>query len=113
MPEPHSEISSPYGDIARPEVRRQIEGVRSVQSKPVLRRIHQGGPIAFARGIEITITMDELAFEGSGIFLLGSVFNRFFARYVTMNVFTETVLNSVQRGEIKRWPVIAGRQKNL
>ena len=107
------DILTLYGDIARPEVRRQIEGVRSVQSKPVLRRIHQGGPIAFARGIEITITMDELAFEGSGIFLLGSVFNRFFARYVTMNVFTETVLNSVQRGEIKRWPVIAGRQKNL
>ena len=76
-------------------------------------RMHRGGAIGFRRGIESPIAMDELGCEGSGIFLLGSVFNRFFARYVTMNVFTETVLNSVQRGEIKRWPVIAGRQKNL
>lgn len=94
-------------------MRRQIEGVRSVSGQPILRRLHEGGPIAFARGIEITVTVDELAFEGSGVFLLGSVLNQFFTRYVTINVFTELVLSSMQRGVVKRWPVMTGRQKNL
>ena len=87
--------------------------VRAVDSRSVLRRIQEGGPIAFARGIEIKVTMDELAFEGTGIYLLGAVLNRFFARFVTINVFTEMVLVSLQRGEVKRWPLMAGRQSNL
>lgn len=102
-----------YSDLSRPELRRQIEGVRSVTAEPVLRRIHHGGPIAFARGLQVTLTVDEMAFEGAGAFLLGSVLNRFFARYVTINVFTELVLHSLQRGDVKRWPLMAGRQTNL
>jgi type VI secretion system protein ImpG len=52
--------------------------------------------------------MDEGAFEGSGIFLLGAVLAEFFARYVSINSFTETVLVSQRRGEIMRWPHQAG-----
>ena len=36
--------------------------------------------------------VDELAFEGGSAYLLGSVLDRFFARYVSINSFTETVL---------------------
>ncbi|MCZ6837327.1 MAG: type VI secretion system baseplate subunit TssF [Planctomycetota bacterium] len=107
------EILGLYSDLKRPELRRQIEGIRGLSSKPILRRIHEGGPIAFARGLEVTLTVDEYAFEGIGAFLLSSVLNRFFSRYVTMNVFTELVLNSLQRGVVKRWPLMAGRQNNL
>jgi len=107
------EILGLYSDLTRPEHRQQVDGVRSVTAKAVLRRIHEGGPIAFARGMEVKVTVDEYSFEGIGAFLLGAVLNHFFARYVTINVFTELVLNSVQRGEIKRWPLMAGRQTNL
>jgi type VI secretion system protein ImpG len=58
---------------------------------------------AAARGIEITITLDEKAFEGSGAFLLGAVFDRFFVEYVGLNQFTQTVIRTVERGEIMRW----------
>ena len=37
------------------------------------------------------------------LILLGSVLERFFRKYVTINSFTETVLVSQQRGEIARW----------
>ena len=43
------------------------------------------------------------------MFLLGSVLERFFAKYVSINSFTETVLRSIQRGEIMRWPASLGQ----
>ena len=61
------------------------------------------GPLAFGRGLEITVQIDELAFEGASAFLLGSVLDRYFARHVSINSFTETVLRSENRGEINRW----------
>ena len=61
------------------------------------------GPITFGRGLEIQLEVDELAFEGGSAFLLGCVLEQFFARYVSINSFTETVLRSTARGEIMRW----------
>ena len=62
------------------------------------------GPITFGRGIEITVTLDDAAFEGTGAFLLGGVLSQFFAQYVSINSFTETVIRTLARGEIMRWP---------
>ncbi len=83
---------------------RQIDGVRSAQATPVIRRLPVSGPLTFGRGLEVKVAMDEDAFEGSGIFLLGRVLAGFFARYVSVNSFTETVVVSTKRGEIMRWP---------
>jgi type VI secretion system protein ImpG len=83
--------------------RRQIEGIRSVGIGRVVRRLHGSGPLAFGRGLEITVMLDELAFEGASAFLFGSVLDRYFARHVSINSFTETVLQSESRGEINRW----------
>ena len=41
---------------------RQIEGVRHCVLEPVHRRVPEPGPIVFARGIGITLTVDERAF---------------------------------------------------
>ena len=49
---------------------------------------------AAARGLEITVLLDEKAFEGSGAFLLGAVLDRFFAEYVAINHFTQTVVRT-------------------
>jgi type VI secretion system protein ImpG len=83
--------------------RRQIEGIRSVRVGRVVRRLHGAGPLAFGRGLEIALLVDEMAFEGASAFLLGSVLDRYFARHVSINSFTETVLRSENRGEINRW----------
>jgi type VI secretion system protein ImpG len=97
-----------YGDATDPQIRKQIEGVIAASSRPVMRRIHTGGPIAFVRGLEVTITLDEENFEGTGVFLLGAVLERFLAKHVTINAFTETVVRSKERGEIMRWPARLG-----
>ena len=82
---------------------RQIEGLQQVEASPVVRRHPTPGLIAFGRGIEIKLTVDELAFEGGSAFMLGAVLHRYFARHVSMNSFVETVLNSQTRGELMRW----------
>jgi type VI secretion system protein ImpG len=87
---------------------RQVEGVRSVSSKPVTRRMPAPGPITFGRGLEITVTMDDGAFEGAGAFVLGGVLSHFFTQYVSINSFTETVVRTVGRGEIMRWNAAGG-----
>jgi type VI secretion system protein ImpG len=83
-----------YGENSDAGFRKQIEGVLTMQSKPIVRRVNSRGPIVFGRGLELTVTVDESAFEGSGVFLFGSVLAQFFAHYVSLNSFTETVLKT-------------------
>lgn len=90
---------------------RQVDGIRSAVASPIIRRVASAGPLTFARGLEIRVTLDEEAFEGSGIFILGAVLAQFFARYVSINSFTETVIVSQRRGEIMRWPSLIGRRQ--
>ena len=91
--------------------RRQTQGVRRVAVAPRTRRLPAPGPIVFGRGLEIRITVDETAFAGASAFLLGAVLEQVFARLASMNTFTELVLVSERRGEIKRWPPrMAARQ---
>ncbi len=97
-----------YADTSDPAVRQQVEGVRNVECRPIARRVPSPGPIAFARGLEVTVTLDETLFEGTGVFALGGVLERFFAGYVSINSFTETVIRTSERGEIMRWPAMIG-----
>lgn len=88
---------------------RQIDGVRSVQAESIVRRLPLPGPISHGRGLQVTVTLDELAFEGAGIFVLGMVLEQFFAKYVSLNSFTQTVIRSATRGVIMSWPPRIGR----
>ncbi len=97
------ELLQLYATPAEEGMRRQVDGIRSVKIARVVRRLHEPGPLAFGRGLEIDVSVDELAFEGASAFLLGSVLDRYFARHVSLNAFTETVLRSEGRGEINRW----------
>jgi len=102
------EMLALYADRNDPVVARQIDGVQQIEVRPAVHRLPVAGPISFGRGLEIDITLDESAFEGSGAALLGAVLDRFFARYVSINSFTRTRARSSTRGEIMTWPVRIG-----
>ena len=111
------ELYVPAADLS---ARRQVDGIRSVTVAPVVRRLPRPSPsqaaassIACGRGLEITVEVDELAFEGGSAHLFGSVLARFFSRYVSINSFTETVLRSQGRGEINRWTPQWGARATL
>ncbi|MCG8652229.1 MAG: type VI secretion system baseplate subunit TssF, partial [Pirellulales bacterium] len=91
-----------------PSTSRQVDGILSVSNRPVTRQLPFEGPIVHGRGVHIDIELDESAFEGGGVFLLGSVLDQFIARFVTLNSFTQTSLRTPTRGPIHRWPVRAG-----
>ena len=102
-----------FGQGADPGLRRQIEGLRSVSARPVVRRHPAPGPIAFGRGLEVQLTVDELFFEGGSAALLGAVLHHYFSRHASMNSFAQTVMLSRTRGELKRWMPLAGARAVL
>lgn len=103
------ELMSIFADIASPVTERQLSGLKSVTSRPVTRTIRRGGGFHPARGTEITLSFDERAFEGSGVFLMGAVLDRFLAEYASVNSFTQVVIRTEQRGVIKTWAPRSGQ----
>ena len=93
-------LYAPKGDRA---VNMQLEGIKSVATRPIVRRISDGVLSTAVRGLEITLDFDDSFFEGTSVYLMGAVLERFFAKHVTINSFTETVLRTQANGEITRW----------
>lgn len=106
-------LLSLYADENDQAAMHQIEGVRNIRTRAVNERLPTDGPIVFGRGLEVTLTCDETAFEGIGIFLLGEVLQEFFAKYVSVNSFTKTVLESTERGEVMQWTPRLGQTQIL
>jgi type VI secretion system protein ImpG len=102
-----------YSDEYDAGSRRLIEGLREVRSAPIVRRLPIAGPVTYGRGLEIRLTCEDQAFEGTGAFLFGSVMQNFFARYVSLNSFTETVLHTLERNEVARWTARSGTRPIL
>jgi type VI secretion system protein ImpG len=102
-----------YCNAADVSTQRQIDSILSVSAAPIARRLPVPGPISFGRGVQITLLIDDAAFEGLGVILLGGVLEQFFARYVALNSFTETVLKTPRRGVVMRWPARGGICKIL
>lgn len=107
------EMLALFADMSDSATERKIRGIRSIDTRAVVRRMRQATGTGAARGLEVTVLLDEKAFEGSGPFLLGAVLDRFFAGYVALNHFTQTVIRTTERGEIMRWPPRAGSRELL
>jgi type VI secretion system protein ImpG len=107
------ELLSLFADLSDTISEQRIRGIENVSSRTIVRRLRQKSGFNAARGIEITVLLDEKAFEGVGVFLLGAVLDRFFAEYTSINSFTETVIETKQRGVIMRWPARGGMGRLL
>lgn len=93
-------LYAPLGDRV---IEKQLEGLQSVTSRPIVRRMSDEVLSTAVRGLEIRLGFDESFFEGTSVYALASVLERFLRRYSTLNSFTETVLTTQNRGEITRW----------
>ncbi len=107
------ELLSLYGLDELSPLHKQLEGLVSVRSEASISRVPVKGPIVFGRGTKVALTMDERAFEGTGILVLGAVLDRFIARYASMNSFTQLIVSSQTRGVIKSWPPRIGSRSVL
>jgi len=94
--------------------RAMIDGILSVDSRLATARVPGQGGGALARGVEVTITLDEKRFAGSGVFLFASVLERFLALYCNLNSFTRLVARLRGReGVLRKWQPRAGEKRLL
>ena len=66
------------------------------------------GPVAFGRGIEVVLEIDEAGLGGAGAFLMASVLRHYLARHASINGFVQTALKVTGKGEVMRWPSMIG-----
>lgn len=87
-------------DLPRsPASQRQIGGIVAVSQRAANTWL-PGNPFAcLVRGIEVTLTVDEEAFVGSGIHAFAQIVERFLGLYVHANSFTQLVIKSDKNGE--------------
>jgi len=98
-------LFAPSDDLAH---QGQIQSLIGSKIQPVMRRLPGNGPLIYGRGIHCQLTVDEDGFSGISPYLFGVVLEHFLARHVSVNVFTETALYSMQRGLVHRWPARMG-----
>ena len=89
--------------------RLQIEGIHSLTTKLVVRRLGDRHWRGFVRGTEIKLVLTEKNFVGASAYAFGAVLDRFFALYASVNSFTELVIfREHHEEEWKRWPARSG-----
>jgi type VI secretion system protein ImpG len=88
---------------------RQVQGIVDITSRPATTLVSGPHFSGFVRGVDITLTLDENAFVGSGMVVFGAVLERFFALYCGPNSFSRLTLRSKQQEqEIAKWPARVG-----
>ncbi|MDR4518138.1 MAG: type VI secretion system baseplate subunit TssF [Nitrosomonas sp.] len=102
-----------YGDYSEHAIAKQVEGLLSIETRPMTCRVPVKGPITFGRGLEITLIFDESAFAGGSCFLLGAILEQFFCKYASINSFTQVKVTTRERGEVMKWPVRTGTRALL
>jgi type VI secretion system protein ImpG len=107
------EMLALYAQLGAPRLQRELDGLRGVKTSPVVRPMPGPGPQTFVRGLEIQLDCEEQSFSAHGVFTLASVLSVFFAKHASVHSFTQTVLNTRERGEVYRWPAVAGLRHTL
>lgn len=88
----------------------QVAGLKSLALAPITRRLTQYPQMLYGRGVGVEVQVDEAPFAGVSPWPLMAVLERFLARHVGLNSFTELSLQSRQRGPIARWQVRPGHR---
>ncbi|MCV4784489.1 type VI secretion system baseplate subunit TssF, partial [Escherichia coli] len=86
-PEALQEILHLYNFTDSSVTRKQILGIRRVESRKAIRQIGGRVGTGFVRGLETTITVDEEQYVGSGMYLFACILERFLALYASLNSF--------------------------
>lgn len=77
-----------------------IDGIVAVKSRRISTRCFSSANNALCRGIEITLTFDEMQYAGSSLFLFAEILERYFASYATINAFTKLIIVSARTDRI-------------
>jgi type VI secretion system protein ImpG len=92
-----------------PEITRQIEGIRALTTRDVVRRVGAGWQ-GWANGRQTRLELDESFYGGVSLYLFASVLREFFALYGSTSSFSELVIETTQKSVTHRFAALPGRQ---
>ena len=101
-PEALREMLNLYNFADSTVIRKQILGIKHIESRKSVKQIGDRIGAGFVRGLETTITFDEEEYVGSGLFLFASVLDRFLGLYASVNSFNQLSIRTLQRDEVVR-----------
>jgi type VI secretion system protein ImpG len=88
---------------------KQIDAIIGVRAAPTYARVGGDHGLSFARGHAVELELDEEQFAGGGVYLFGSVLDRFLGLYTSLNSFNVLRVRTRQRREVlSGWPPRAG-----
>lgn len=74
------------------ETRAAIAALVAVDARPGIARLPGGRAGAFTRGLDVTLTFDQQAWNAAGLFPLAQVLERFLALQVSVNAFSRSIV---------------------
>lgn len=91
---------------------REIDALRTMTCRPVVRHMGRDGWRGFVRGLHLQLDMDRAGFEDGSAVMFCEVLRRFFALYATVNTLVEVSLVT-QDIKGKQWQALPGARAVL
>jgi type VI secretion system VasI/ImpG family protein len=88
------------------EMEQIIEGIVKLESEQVSFRFIKKGTVFFEYGWKITITLDELAYTGTGYYIFAHVMGELLKCFAPLNVLLEIHFYTLQSGRIAIWKTL-------
>jgi type VI secretion system protein ImpG len=89
------------------------KGIQSVKVKTITKRNPNSLKQGFCQGLEYTLTVDEQYFTENNMYLFARILQYFLQHTCSINSFVQMVLETKQRGVLKRWKPMLGAKKIL
>jgi type VI secretion system protein ImpG len=100
-----------YDFSGRADIASEIAAITGISSRPAVSRVISETGIAFCRGLDVDLTLDEERFTRAGAYLMASVLDHFFGLYSAINSFTRLNARTKQRkGWLKKCAPRMGEQ---
>ena len=78
---------------------RQIDGIIGLSHRPATKLVRQAQGSAILRGTEVTVTLDEEAFAGTGLHMFAQLLDHLVGLHVHLNSYTQLVIVSSINGK--------------
>lgn len=108
-----SQLLALHADPAQQAQQHMARAILAVESQPMVSRIVRQGRPAVVRGLRVTLTLDDLALQGTGALVLGKVLACYLAAHVSVNSFVQTRVRLQSTGAVFDFPARSGNRPLL
>lgn len=92
-----------YANPKKQSDQRQIEGIKKVSLKRVIKKIQGKEGVCFGSGIELELFFEDENYSDTGFLILAHIIHKLVESSIPINSVLETTVHSASRGEIIKW----------